>query len=108
MVEKQGASGCYTVIEEAKFYDDSVKKLEDLIENTESVTVLRKIWAAGIHKDLVFYRLVSLGLEDCNAEALVELMNICSESKKLTRKPENKMKVALSEKVEIALEEQSD
>ena len=99
MVERQGSICGYTVEKEAGIYDNALKELECVIENTDSVTLLKKVYASGKLQTEVFDRLMDLGFTQNNPEALVEIMDLCSKSKELMRKADDKLKNAFSEEI---------
>ena len=102
MVERQGGVCGYTVEREAAIYDDALKELEGVIERTDSVTLLKKIYASGKLQTQVFDKLLDLAFAKGVAEALVEVLELCSGSKELMKKADDKIKNAFSEEVEVS------
>lgn len=100
MVERQGGICGYTVEREAEIYDNALKELEGVIVRTDSVTLLKKIYASGKLQTQVFDKLLDLAFVSNVAEALVEVLELCSNSKELMKKADDKIKNAFSEDVE--------
>ena len=93
--EQNGISGL-KLIEEADIYDKAEKQLKATISSTRNVTFLKKVIASGLLVDEAILKLIDLafpeeGKGSSSSEALLEVLIIFKESKKLTSKVKNRM-----------------
>lgn len=92
---QKGISGL-ELVEEAEFYDKAEEQLRKTITSTRNVTLLKKVVASGLLVDEAVLKLIDLafpeeGKGSSSPEALLEVLIIFKESKKLTTKVKNRM-----------------
>ena len=90
---KDGNSGD-TVAQEAELFNSAEERLRRLILETDNVSLLKKIYNTNFLNDEAFDRLIDLMEEDI-PDACLEVMNICAESKKMSKEQHNKMSFAM-------------